>query len=116
MSEYSKLVKEAGENIAAVEQHEREHPAATVQESAVHIGARRVALAVAQVKATLALAEQQRIANEQSRAGNLIACMSAAANGVAQGIHSVSDYLLMWQKVNPEIMRILGLEKENDGR
>lgn len=58
---------------------------------------------VAQVHATLALVEQQRIAN-------LIAVVVSAAGGVAKGVHSSEDYLRLHAKVNPIISEVLGLD------
>lgn len=59
-------------------------------------------LAEAHVHATLALVEQQR-------AANIIAVMSSAARSVAEGTHSIADYLAMFQRLNPEVARILGI-------
>ena len=57
---------------------------------------------IATAEATLALAEQQRIAN-------LIALGANAAQMLATGAGSVESYLDMHKKINPEIMEGLGL-------
>ena len=68
-----------------------------------------VAMTTAQVHATLALVEQQRIAN-------LIAIMAMALQGVGAGEHSRDEYVRLHQKINPQIVEVLGLnEGENDG-
>ena len=61
-------------------------------------------LALAQVHATLALAEQQRV-------GNMIALMASAARGVADQIHSVQDYMEMFNRLNPQVIKALGLNE-----
>lgn len=58
--------------------------------------------AQAQAHATLALAEQQRIAN-------LIAIGANAGQMVAAGIGSVESYLDVYKKINPQITEGLGL-------
>lgn len=58
--------------------------------------------AVAQAHATLALAEQQRIAN-------LIEIANNAARMAVEGTSDMADYLDLFQKVNPAIMEGLGL-------
>ena len=57
---------------------------------------------IAQAEATLALVEQQRIAN-------LIALSANAARMVAEGSGLVSDYLALHSKIDPLIRRGLGL-------
>lgn len=57
---------------------------------------------VAHVHATLALVEQQRIAN-------LVALMTSAARGVSDNTVSVQDYMKMFEKLNPQVMEGLGL-------
>ena len=56
----------------------------------------------AHVHATLALVEQQRIAN-------LIAVMAMALQGVGAGEHSKDEYVRLHQKINPQVMEGLGL-------
>lgn len=59
-------------------------------------------LAFAQVHATLALVEQQRIAN-------LIAIMTNAARQVGEGTASGPDFAALYSKLNPLIEEALGL-------
>lgn len=59
--------------------------------------------AEAQVHATLALAEQQRI-------GNLIAIMASAAVGVANRTTAREDYIALYRQINPQILEALGLQ------
>lgn len=64
--------------------------------------------AEAQVHAQLAIAEQQRV-------GNMIALMASAARGVSDQIHSVQAYMEMFNRLNPQVSKALGLnEGEND--
>ena len=68
-------------------------------------------VAIAQVHATLALVEQQRIAD-------LIGVMANALVGVGAGEHSTAEYVRLHQRINPQILAALGLtagqEGEND--
>lgn len=57
---------------------------------------------IAQVHATLALAEQARIAN-------LIELANNAARMATEGKSDMADYLDLFRKVNPAIMEGLGL-------
>lgn len=56
----------------------------------------------AQVHATLALVEQQRIAN-------LIAILANAARSVAEGTATASGYADLYSKINPQIQEGLGI-------
>lgn len=59
-------------------------------------------MAQAAVHATLALVEQQRVAN-------LIAVMAMARQGVGAGEHSKDEYVRLHQKINPQVVEGLGL-------
>lgn len=62
---------------------------------------------IAQVHATLALVEQQRV-------GNMIALMASAARGVANQTHSVQDYMEMFNRINPQVIKALGLNEGSE--
>ena len=52
---------------------------------------------------------------EQQRVGNMIALLATAARGVAEQTHSVQDYMEMFNRLNPQVIKGLGLnEGEND--
>lgn len=61
----------------------------------------------AQVHATLALVEQQRV-------GNMIALMASAARGVAEQTHSVQGYMEMFNRINPQVIKALGLSEGSE--
>ena len=48
---------------------------------------------------------------EQQRVGNMIALMESAARGVADQIHSVQDYMEMFNRLNPQVIKALGLNE-----
>ena len=48
---------------------------------------------------------------EQQRVGNMIALMTAAARGVAEQTHSVQDYMEMFNRINPQVIKALGLSE-----
>ena len=52
---------------------------------------------------------------EQQRVCNMIALMASAARGVADRTHSVQDYMEMFNRLNPQVIKALGLsEGERD--
>jgi len=51
---------------------------------------------------------------EQQRVGNMIALMESAARGVADQIHSVQDYMEMFNRLNPQVIKALGLNEGSE--
>lgn len=48
---------------------------------------------------------------EQQRVGNMIAVMASAARGVADQTYSVQDYMEMFNRLNPQVIKSLGLNE-----
>ena len=51
---------------------------------------------------------------EQQRVGNMIALMASAARGVAEQTHSVQGYMEMFNRLNPQVIKALGLNEGSE--